>query len=266
MADSLRLTHLRLRVADLDRSLEFYAARLGFSAHRVADRTADLGLGPAGAGPVLLSLDLARAAAPAPRDCAGLFHAALLLADRPALGAWLQRAGARGVEFDGFSDHGVSEALYLTDPDGNGLEFYCDRPRADWPFAPDGEVAMTTRALDVRGLLAAGSSRAAGDPLLGARWGHLHLRVVDLDLATDFYRARLGVAVTQSSYPGARFLAADGYHHHLAVNTWSRSRRPPPAGVLGLASATFVRRDLAAPRTEDTPEGFTLRLEPAPSQ
>ncbi len=265
MADSLRLTHLRLAVADLDRSLDYYVARLGFVLHGRSERSAELGGASAAAGPSLLALEGLPDAVPAPRDAAGLFHAALLLPERPALGAWLQRAAENAVEFDGFSDHAVSEAVYLTDPDGNGLEFYCDRPQAAWPFAPDGEVAMTTRPLDVRGLLATASSRPPANPLADARWGHLHLRVVDLDSATDYYRARLGVAVTQSSYPGARFLAADGYHHHLALNTWTRSQRPPPPGVPGLAAATFSRVGTAATPPEFTPEGFELRVEPAAS-
>ena len=263
MAESLRLSHVRLRVADLGRSVDFYAARLGFVVHRRSERAADLGVGPAGSTPSILALESAPNAAPSPRDAAGLFHAALLLPDRPALGAWLRHAADRGVEFDGFSDHAVSEAIYLSDPDGHGLEFYCDRPRGAWPFAPDGEVAMTTRALDVRGLLAAAPPTAPAAPLAGAHWGHLHLRVVDLDAATAFYRDRLGVAVTQSSYPGARFLAADGYHHHLALNTWSRARRAPPPDALGLAAATFVRGGLVAATAERTAEGFALHLIPA---
>jgi len=153
----------------------------------------------------------------------------------------------------------VSEAIYFADPDGNGLEFYGDRPHAERPFAANGELAMVTRPLDLPALLSA-SPAATSTPLAGALWGHLHLRVTDLDRSEAFYRGALGVAVTQGSYPGARFLAADGYHHHLGLNTWGHPRAPQPAGALGLAEATFVRTDGTAPQSLRDPDGIVLRL------
>jgi catechol 2,3-dioxygenase len=277
MTASLQLASLHLRVPDLARSVEFYAGKLGFvvvardTTHaELATSPSDL---PAGAlakegasapegmpgAPAILTLTEDRAAPSAPRDAAGLFHAALLLPSRTALGGWLRHAAAHGVEFDGFSDHGVSEAIYFSDPDGNGLEFYADRPRDTWPFAANGEIAMGTRPLALPGLLAAAPPAGAA-PLAGARWGHLHLRVTDLDRSEKFYRDSLGVAVTQRSYPGARFLAADGYHHHLGLNTWGHPRAPRPPAALGLAGATFARAGVTGTQTVRDPDGIVLRI------
>jgi catechol 2,3-dioxygenase len=209
--------------------------------------------------PAILTLSEESAAPPAPHDAAGLFHAALLLPSRAALGAWLRFAADRGVEFGGCSDHGVSEALYCSDPDGNGLEFYADRPRTQWPFAASGELAMVTHPLALPSLLAQ-AAPAGATPLAGARWGHLHLRVTDLDRSEKFYRDTLGVALTQGSYPGARFLAADGYHHHLGLNTWGHPRAPRPPAACGLVAATWKGAGLAAPRQLTDPDDIGLWL------
>lgn len=263
MSESLQLARVRLRVADLARAREFYTQRLGFVVSEPAAAGEVRLTVAAGASP-LLTLSLAPRARAAARDAAGLFHSALLLPNRAALGAWLRFAAERGVEFDGFSDHGVSEAIYLTDPEGNGLEFYADRPRAAWPFAANGELAMVTEPLDVESLVRAAEKGgvAAAMPLQGARWGHLHLRVTDLVRSEAFYRAHLGVALMQGSYPGARFLAADGYHHHLAINTWGSPRRGQAADALGLAEATFRRAGLTAATDLTDPDGMRVRLEP----
>lgn len=253
----LELRHLQLRVGDLARSTDFYARQLGFVPVRESPVRADFAAETG--GPVLLTLVEDRAAPPAPADAAGLFHGALLLPGRAALGNWLRRTADAGVEFDGFSDHGVSEAIYLTDPDGNGLEFYADRPAATWPRR-DGELAMTTLPLNLPELLAEGAKAPPGAPLAGARWGHLHLRVTDLDRSDAFYQQALGMSVTQRSYPGARFLAADGYHHHLGLNTWGRPRQPRPAAALGLAEATFARDGLATESRVLDPDGIALKL------
>jgi catechol 2,3-dioxygenase len=259
MSSSLQLTSVQLRVAELVRSVEFYMHRLGFVLKRQTDTLAELGT--SASAPALLTLVEKRGSAPTPRDAAGLFHAALLLPHRPALGAWLQHAAAQGIDFEGFSDHGVSEAIYLSDPDGNGLEFYADRPRSAWPFQ-DGELAMTTRPLAVRELLAdAANDRES--PLEGACWGHLHLRVTDLERSEAFYRAALGLEVMQRSFPGARFLAADSYHHHLGLNTWGSPRRPQPPHAIGLAEATFTRTHTAVETTLVDPDGMHLRVIPA---
>jgi catechol 2,3-dioxygenase len=259
MTSTLQLTAVHLRVADLARSLEFYARNLGFAVAR--QNGTDVELSVSADSPSILTLTEQRNAPHAPREAAGLFHAALLFPDRAALGGWLQFAAEKGVDFEGFSDHGVSEAIYLSDPDGNGLEFYADRPRTQWPYA-QGELSMTTRPLDVRSLFA---DAAAGGttPLAGAGWGHLHLRVTDLDRSEAYYKTRLGLEVMQSSFPGARFLAADGYHHHLGLNTWGGPRLAQPAGALGLADATFARAGATADTMSADPDGIHLRVQPA---
>jgi catechol 2,3-dioxygenase len=256
MTSSLQLASIHLRVSNLARTLDFYVRQLGFVVARQSGGRAELAT--AIDGPAILTLTEDREAPPAPPGTAGLFHAALLLPTRAALGGWLRHAADTGVEFEGFSDHGVSEALYLSDPDGNGLEFYADRPREDWPVK-DGALAMVTLPLDVDSLLRAG--RPAIAPAMGgAFWGHLHLRVTDLDRSEQFYRDFLGVALTQGSYPGARFLAADGYHHHLGLNTWGRPRSPQPLGGLGLVEATFARTGNTATQIVRDPDGIALRI------
>jgi catechol 2,3-dioxygenase len=256
VSSSLQLVSITLRVHDLARSLAFYTQQVGFALVRQAGDRAELGV--AQDGPVLLALLEDRAAPFPPADAAGLFHAALLFPERAALGAWLAAAAERGLAFDGFSDHGVSEAIYFTDPEGNGLEFYTDRPRNQWPFV-DGQLAMTTVSLDVQSLVAAGRAYQ-GSPLSGARWGHLHLRVTELDRSEAFYRQTLGVSLTQGSYPGARFLAADGYHHHLGLNIWGHPHRAQPAGALGLVEAVFARPGEKSPRPLRDPDGIGVRL------
>lgn len=254
---SFQLSAVTLRVPDLAASLAFYTQQLGFVSIRASATQAELAVAP-GTPPLLTLIEAPRAPA-ASRSAAGLFHAALLFPDRGGLGAWLRRAAERHVRFDGFSDHGVSEAIYLTDPHGNGLEFYADQPRATWPREARGEIAMITAPLDIEALLGAGANRANETPLAGVTWGHLHLRVTDLDRSESFYRSALGLAVTQRSFPGARFLAADGYHHHLGLNTWGQPRLPQPTGALGLVEATWIRPG-AAPQTIRDPDGITLRI------
>jgi catechol 2,3-dioxygenase len=256
---SLELTAIQLRVPNLERSVDFYSRRLGFV---VVDQLADEAeLATSADGAPILTLTERPTAAYAPRDAAGLFHAALLFPNRAALGAWLKFAAAQGIDFEGFSDHGVSEAIYLSDGDGNGLEFYADRPREHWPMA-HGELAMTTRPLALQNLLSA-ARPTTSEPLAGSSWGHLHLRVTDLERSEKFYREHLGLEVMQRSYPGARFLAADGYHHHLGLNTWGSPRHPQPADALGLASATFARAGVAAESELIDPDQIHVCVQPA---
>lgn len=256
MNATIDIRHITLRVHDLARSLAFYHAQLGFALVRQESGAADLAVSP-GASP-LLSLREDIVAKPAPTRDAGLFHAALLFPNRGALGAWLRQAAERGVEFDGFSDHAVSEALYFSDPDGNGLEFYADRPVRAWPIVND-RVEMVTRPLDIRSLLDAAEPGAS---LSGCRWGHLHLRVTNLDASEAFYTGRLGLDVRQRSFPGARFLAADGYHHHIGLNTWGSPASPQSEHALGLREAMIARRGMDQPVTLCDPDNIALRLVP----
>jgi catechol 2,3-dioxygenase len=256
MTATLHIPSLTLRVRDLNRSREFYVRQLGFVAINQTSERVELA-GEPDAAPLLTLI--AGASGPAPSQEAGLFHAALLLPDREALGKWLTMTAANSVEFEGFSDHGVSEAIYLSDPDGNGLEVYVDRPRSEWPYV-DGELAMSTRPLAIRSLLANGKSDST--PLGGARWGHLHLRVTNLERSEAFYRSTLGLETTQRSYPGARFLAADGYHHHVGLNTWGNPRLPASDGAAGLAEVVFARAGLTAEKQHTDPDGVAIRLLP----
>jgi catechol 2,3-dioxygenase len=258
MTPSLKIAAVHLRISDLRRSLEFYGDCLGFVTVRQFANGAELA--PAADAVAILTLTEQKDARFPPREAAGLFHAALLFPERAALGTWLQFAAERGVDFEGFSDHGVSEAIYLSDPDGNGLEFYADRPREEWPFS-DGEVAMVTRPLAVRSLLAE-ASPVRDNPLTRTHWGHLHLRVTDLNRSEAFYREKLGVEVMQRSFPGARFLAADGYHHHLGLNTWGSPRLPQPPDTFGLAEATFIRPGANVGTPLLDPDGIHLRVQP----
>jgi catechol 2,3-dioxygenase len=243
---SVALTGVVLRVGDLGRVAAFYEAVLGLG--RAAMDAGGVALRTARGAPLVV-LEPADRAAARPRGAAGLFHVAFLYDDRPALAAALRRVIDARIPI-GSADHGVSEAIYLSDPEGNGIELYVDRPRDRWPpRQPDGQVAMVTDPLDVDALLAV-SAPTAGPP---ARIGHVHLSVVDLVHAERFYGDFLGFAVTQRTYPGALFLSRDGYHHHLGANTW-RSNRPAVPGAPGLERFTI---SLAA---TDELEGVATRL------
>ena len=248
-----RLEMVRLRVRDLEACVEFYTRKIGLHVAAIRPEHAQLSFAPD--FPPILELEGDPAAAPASPERAGLFHAAILLPGRPELANWVRHAANAGAEFDGFADHGVSEAAYLADPEGNGLEFYRDRPRAQWPFR-DSRLAMTTLPLDVRGLLADASTKHE-HPLADACWGHLHLSVTDLARSQEFYTRELGLTCTQDDYPGARFLAAGGYHHHVAINVWRRARLPWRKGGAGLAGVVFSSGEKPGGELQD-PDGIPL--------
>jgi catechol 2,3-dioxygenase len=232
---SVQLTDLTLRVADLAHVQAFYQDVLGFAPLEAASGTATLA--PPGASVGLMILHAAPNAPPRPRGAAGLFHVAFLYPDRAALARALQRLLELGVPI-GSADHGVSEALYLSDPEGNGIELYADRPPAAWPpRGPDGQLTMYTEALDIPAVL---TEAHEPGPLLPTttRIGHVHLSVADLGHAERFYGDALGFTVMQRSYPGALFLGRDGYHHHVGANIW-RSRQAAVPGTLGLVEFTL---------------------------
>jgi catechol 2,3-dioxygenase len=219
-----------LGVADLECSLEFYRRAVGMEVLAQNGGSASLGAG----GRRLLWLEDRRRAA-RDRDAADLYHFALLLPSRAALGRQLQHLLDAQVPLTGAADHHVSEALYLDDPDGHGIELYRDRPRPEWLI--DGHIQLTNTRLDHQGILAEGRAsgeRWAGlDP--GTVMGHVHLQTQDLPAAQRFYVERLGFDVIQSD-PQVSFMSVAGYHHHVAVNAWHRKRRPaaPEAGGIGL--------------------------------
>ena len=218
LPEATRLGSIQLQVADLERSVEWYQRVLGF--RTVESRGADAALATSGAGDVLLRLREVSGSRPVPREGRiGLYHFAILLPDRAHLGALLPHLARHGVR-PGASDHHVSEALYLSDPDGLGIEVYADRPRDRW-ICRDGQLHMTTEPLDLADLQAAAAPTWQGLPD-GTAIGHIHLFVTDLDDASAFYHQALGFDRMVWNYPGALFLAAGGYHHHLGTNTWAR--------------------------------------------
>ncbi|MDQ6805361.1 MAG: VOC family protein [Actinomycetota bacterium] len=226
---------VRLTVADLDRSRDFYARALGLRATERDDGT--LALGVEGE-PALIELSGDADAPSRPRRSTGLFHLAVLLPTRRDLAVALRRLAEARVPLDGASDHLVSEALYLHDPDGNGIEIYRDRPREEWSRV-DGTLEMATLPLDIEDILThlppANASDAVAPPR--TRMGHVHLQVSDLDAAKAFYSGVLGFDIMVEGYAGALFVSAGGYHHHIGMNTWqSLGAGPPPPGAIGLRS------------------------------
>jgi catechol 2,3-dioxygenase len=214
----LRLGVVRLQVADLDRSTGYYERVLGL---RVLESESDRAtLGAPDDETPLIELNELRGATPVPRrGRLGLYHYALLLPDRASLGRLVSHLGALG-ERGGSADHLVSEALYLTDPDGLGIEVYADRPRSSWRMEGPG-LAMAVDPLDLDDLVrAAGGQPWSGAPP-GTRTGHLHLHVGDLEAAAAFYHAGLGLDRIVLNIPGALFMSAGGYHHHLGTNIWA---------------------------------------------
>jgi catechol 2,3-dioxygenase len=258
-APTFVLRSVSLVTRSLERVLPFYRDTLGLVARRPDARTLTLHFS-AGAPAVITFTEDPAAREPAGR-VAGLFHIALLVPDRPALAAVLARLIEHHQPIEGLSDHGVSEAIYLSDPDGNGLEIYRDRPRADWPMAGD-RVAMFTRALDARGLLREVPVPPPTAPLAQATLGHVHLQVTALEPAKKFYTGELGLAVRQDDYPGAVFLAADGYHHHIAVNTWGQPAPRGGAPLTGLAGLAAATTRTSSTRTLADPDGIRVTLEP----
>jgi len=216
---------VRLQVAELGRSLAWYERVMGF---RVLAQSATVAtLGAEGATLPLVELNQHAGALPAQRrGRLGLFHYAILLPDRPALGRLLAHLAGTGTA-TGAADHLVSESLYLHDPDGLGIEVYADRPRQDWR-RHGRELAMTTLPLDAEGVVQAGGGQPWTAMPAGTTLGHIHLHVGDLDLAAGFYHVALGLDVMVWNYPGALFLAAGGYHHHLGLNTWAGPDAEPP--------------------------------------
>jgi catechol 2,3-dioxygenase len=264
LPSATRLGSVDLQVSSLERAVGYYRDLLGM---RVLSQTLDTAaLGAHGDTRPLVRLHAGSGVRPAlPGRALGLYHFALLLPDRAALGAFVTHLAERGTAA-GMADHLVSEAVYLQDPDGLGIEVYADRPRAQWR-QQGRELAMTTLPLDVRSVVAAAGAPWHGMPA-GSVLGHVHLHVGDLAEAEAFYHGALGLDKVVWSYPGALFLSAGGYHHHLAVNTWVSG--PPPADdqarllswdivVPSSRDAGAVRRSLEAAGhpMRETPGGWT---------
>ena len=226
-----------LTVSDLGRSQQFYERVIGLVP------ASDGLLGAPGEPFLVLYGD--RSAPPLNGRATGLYHFAILMPTRADLARSLRRIAEARWPLDGASDHLVSEALYLSDPDGNGIEIYRDRPREQWPRR-EGRLEMATIPLDLDTLLVESGDASASVPP-GTTIGHVHLQVADLDEAERFYSGALGLDVTVRGYPGALFVSAGGYHHHLGLNTWhSAGASPPLPGSVGLRSFEVRLPDRAA--------------------
>ncbi|MBV9613845.1 MAG: VOC family protein [Ktedonobacteraceae bacterium] len=274
-----------LRVSQLERSLRFYQGILAF---QPVEQTPERVILAAQDKQPLLELIEVPGAGPQPRRATGLYHVAILLPTRPDLGRLLLRLAQANVEV-GHGDHLVSEALYISDPDENGLELYQDRPRNTWHWT-NGMVAMATDPVDLRGLAEDGAQHAQPWDVLpaGTRIGHIHLQVGDIQEARRFYSTVLGFDVV-AQMPAALFVSAGGYHHQIGMNTWhSRGAAPTPASLAGLQSYVIAIPTLealqevkarliahAVPFTEEQPDlirvndpwsnSILLKVQPTPA-
>jgi catechol 2,3-dioxygenase len=260
LPDQTRPSQVHLRAGHLEKALAFYASVLGFQVSR--QRGSRVWLSAGGTGLAFLVLTEDRNAAPRPARATGLYHFAIRYPERRALAQALLRLARNKYPIEGASDHIVSEAIYLSDPDHNGVELYVDRPRTQWVWH-DGQVQMSTEALDLENLLSsAGGETDLAPPPPQTDLGHIHLHVANLKKAESFYHDLMGFAVTQRSYPGALFFAADGYHHHIATNTWAGGARPPE-GSVGLISYRLEVPDgqtIAALRERAASGGIEARM------
>lgn len=252
IAPATRMGSVELSVADLDRTIEYWQRVIGL---RVLERRN--GHASLGTDTELLRFVEEPGAQP-DHGHTGLYHVALLVPDRVSLARWLAHAAREQIELQGLSDHAVSEAIYLRDPDWHGIEVYADRPRSVW----EGKVfeLMTTMPLDVQDLFGELEDPATepfdGLPE-GTVMGHVHLRVADVPRTVEFYNGVLGMGVMAQLGPAAAFLSAGGYHHHVGANVWeSRGASPAPPGAATLRQATIVlpdadERDRVAGRAAD---------------
>lgn len=249
MPSQTTLGPICLRVTDLEAELKFYEEDLGFRAIE-SENQIGLSSGTQSHEPTLILKHYPEAKR-TPRNSAGLYHFALLLPDRSSLALAYLRLDNSGVVFDGYADHLVSEALYLTDPERNGIEIYADKPRNQWPRDEDGDPHMGTNPLDIDSLLKelSGSSQSQDTMPDGTRIGHVHLKVTELKRSIEFYCETLGFDV-MSNLGSAAFLSAGGYHHHIGLNTWEsymgESRVKESAGLeyftISLPSSEFLQQ------------------------
>lgn len=243
LPEPTRVGAVVLQVADLERSLAYYQEVIGLRIVERGSRQASLGAGEGGAP--LVHLRELPGAIPAPASGRlGLYHFAILVPDRATLGRFVAHLVRTGVRF-GASDHLVSEALYLRDPDGLGIEVYVDRPRSEWA-TDQRQLQMATEPLDLESVVRAGADTPWDGLPGGTQIGHIHLHVADLARSATFYHEGLGLDKMVWSYPGALFLSAGGYHHYLGINTWAAGA--PPAGD---GDARLIEWELLLPSAAD---------------
>ena len=257
-----------LTVNNVTRVGNFYMNILGFS--RLEETPGRWVLG-AGETPLLVLLE--DSAAPRNTRWPGLYHVAYLLPDRYALARIFYQLVERQYPIQGAADHGVSEAIYLADPEKNGIELYCDRQREEWPIDEEGQIAMGTDELNLEHLLFELRGSLTGWQGIDPRTvvGHIHLQVSDIPAAVDFYTRVLGLELQQRYGNQAAFLSRDGYHHHIGINTWQSLNMPAaPQGAAGLQEFGLTlpssdikeilsRADTAGLRQEDSPQGLVLQ-------
>ena len=265
--DSAHVGAVRLQVGDLARSLSFYAGVLGF---RVLSQTAESAvLAPEGNRTALIELKERRGARAVPkRGLLGLYHFAILLPNREALGRFVAHIAEQGM-YAGSADHLVSEAIYLSDPDGLGIEVYADRPRSTWTL-DTAQIVMATKPLNLRELIRAARGEAWTGIPAGTAIGHVHFHVGALREAEAFYHRALGFDKVAWSYPGALFLSAGGYHHHVGANTWAQGApvaTPDDARLLewelvlpGAADVDALAANAAADGHDVQPAGEDRRI------
>ncbi|MGP4750538.1 VOC family protein [Agrobacterium pusense] len=221
-----------LVVHDLPRVSDFYQKIIGLSVLEKNPSGEVLGVG----GQPLLTLSTSSTAERAPRNAAGLFHTAFLMPSRDDLAHWLAHAAQNNVQLQGASDHLVSEAIYLADPEGNGIEVYRDRVPEEWTYQPDGTVEMATIGLNLQALYDSAPKAAFTGAAEGTAIGHIHLQVGSIPQADEFYQDVLGLKI-MARYPGASFFGSGAYHHHVAANIWNSrgavARRENMTGLSG---------------------------------
>lgn len=239
-----RVGPVHLRVADVDRSIGFYGSLLGLSPRPWTGVSTALVVEEADE-PLIVLHERSGVRPARQRGRLGLYHVAVRLPTRADLAAWFVHVARLGVPV-GAADHHVSEAIYLADPDGHGIEVYADRPASLWIHAGD-EVSMTADPLDTAGLVAAAVHSTWSGAPSGTTIGHVHFHVPDLAAAERWYVDTVGLSVTMRSYPSARFFAVDGYHHHVGSNVWAGpSATPPGEDEAALLAWTWWTPDHAA--------------------
>lgn len=234
-----QLQSVTLRVRNIDAARRFYHELVGLDVLSASPERCSLGAG----GEPIVEL-VASPDAPSRTSQAGLFHLAILFPDRQSLADALSRLSQADYPLTGAADHAVSEALYMDDPDGNGVELYADRPESEWQWDASGQVHMTTERLDIEDLSSQGSTQTPPDAPESTNLGHVHLEVTNLKPSVAFYRDVLGTEL-QTTTRGANFVSWNNYHHHVALNTWKHRRDTHDPNALGLTAITATTPDLS---------------------